>query len=97
MCKYSYQCKLCGIQIEVKAEQQNVQDVMVELASECPSLDIIAQAPISLDAIYELMVPKERSLLMQLLKEHSHPEDCSVYDSVVDAIGKALGRYYEIA
>ena len=59
MCKYSYQCKLCGIQIEVKAEQQNVQDVMVELASECPSLDIIAQAPLSLDAMYELMVPKE--------------------------------------
>ena len=97
MCKYTTICKRCGLNIEVKTEYQSMQDVILNLASDCPNLGFVSQAPLKLDAMYELMVPKEKSELMKLLDDNSHPKDCSVYESVMDAIGHSLGRYYEIA
>jgi hypothetical protein len=97
MCKYSTVCKRCGLTIEVRAEYKNMQDVTLNLSSDCPNLDIVSQSPLTLDAMRELMVPKEKSEFMKLLGENSHPGDCSVYESVIDAIGQSLGRYYEIA
>jgi hypothetical protein len=97
MCKYVTICKRCGLNIEVNAEYENMQDVILKLASDCPNLDFVSQTPLTLDAMHELMVSKEKSEFMKLLDDNSHPKDCSVYDSVIDAIGQGLGRYYEIA
>ena len=97
MCKYAYQCKQCGLDIKVKAEHQNMQDVIVELASDCPNLDFINNTPFAVDPMHELMVSKEKSELYKLMRNHPHPDGCTVYDNVIDAIGQSLGRYYEIA
>ncbi|HHY81116.1 MAG TPA: hypothetical protein GX505_00320 [Clostridiales bacterium] len=97
MCKYAFQCKQCGFGVEIKAEHLNMQDVVIELASECPNLDFIKHTPLVLDAMHELMVTKEKSNFYNLVKEHPHPSGCTVYDNVIDAIGQSLGRYYEIA
>jgi len=98
MCKYNYDCKLCQFKIDVKAEYKNMQDVVLKISSDCPNLNPVTQEPITLDAMYELMVPKEKSAFMKLLKDnHRHIEQCTAYDGVIDAIGASLGRYYEIA
>ncbi|NLU37152.1 MAG: hypothetical protein GXX01_09100 [Clostridiales bacterium] len=98
MCKYDYQCKLCGFKIDVKAEYKDMQDVVLKVSSDCPNLNPVTKEPIVLDAMYELMVPKEKSAVMQLLKDkHRHIEECTAYESIRDAIGLSLGRYFEIA
>ena len=98
MCKYNYQCKLCGFRIEVEAEHHNMQDAILKISSDCPNLDAITKEPITLDAMYELISPKEKSGFMKLLKDnHHHADDCTAYKDVIDAIGLSLGRYYEIA
>ena len=97
MCKYSSVCKRCGFCIEVNAEHKNMQDVVLSLASECPNLEFVSQTPMTLDAMHELMVPKEKSEFIKRIGNQSHPMDCTVYESVMDAIGRSLGRYYEIA
>lgn len=98
MCKYSFECKLCGYRIDVKAEYQNMQDVILNISSSCPNLDPVTKTPITLDAMYELMAPKEKSAFMKLLKDnHHHAGDCTAYEDVMDAIGLSLGRYFEIA
>jgi len=97
MCNYSSVCKLCGFSISVNAEHQNMQDITVDISSDCPNMDLVTQTPITLDAMYELMVSKEKSEFMKLMNEHSHPHECSAYDIIKDAIGRSLARYYEIA
>lgn len=95
MCQYNFECKRCGIRINVKTEHQNMQDVVLDISSSCPNLDPVTQTPITLDAMHELMVPKENSEFMKLLDGH-HAEGCSAYDGMIDAIGFSLGRYFEI-
>lgn len=97
MCKYASSCELCGYAIEVKTEHQNMQEIKIEIASDCPNVSSVTNRPIILDAIKELMVTKEKSEFYHLLDGHRHPEDCTLYDNVKDAIGRSLGRYYEIA
>ena len=97
MVKYSSVCQRCGCCIKVNAEYQNAQNVMLSLASECPNLKAVSQTPMTLDAMHGLMVPKEKSEFIRQLEGTSHPADCTVYESVVEAIGRSLGRYYEIA
>lgn len=98
MCKYNFECKLCGYRIDVNAVYENMQDVVLNISSDCPNLNPVTKTPITLDAMYELMVPKEKSGFMKLLKDnHHHAEGCTVYVDVMDAIGLSLGRYFEIA
>src|SRR5690554_577368 len=98
MCKYDYVCKRCGFQIDVKTEYQNMQDVVLNISSDCPNLNPVTKTAVTLDAMYELMVPKEKSGFMKLLNDnHQHVEDCTAYQDVIDAIGLSLGRYFEIA
>jgi hypothetical protein len=98
MCKYNYQCKLCGFTLEVNAEHDNMQDIVLKISSDCPNLDAITKEPVTLDAIYELISPKEKSGFMKLLTDnHRHAEKCTAYNDVIDAIGLSLGRYFEIA
>lgn len=96
MCQYGFECKRCGIRINVKAEHQNMQDVILNISSDCPNLSPVTRTPIVLDAMHELMVPKEESEFMKLLDGH-HAKDCTAYEGMIDAIGFSLGRYYEIA
>jgi hypothetical protein len=72
MCKYDYQCKLCGFKIDVKAEYKDMQDVVLKVSSDCPNLNPVTKEPIVLDAMYELMVPKEKSAVMQLREFHNY-------------------------
>jgi len=98
MCKYNYQCKLCGFRIEVKTEHTDMQDVVLNISSDCPNLDPITKEPVTLDAMYELVSPKGKSGFMKLLNDtHHHADDCSAYNDVMNAIGLSLGRYFEIA
>lgn len=97
MCKYASSCRLCGYEIKINTEHINLQDVNVEVASDCPNLRFLTGSQITLDAMHELIVPKEKSQFMNLLDDNSHSRECSVYDNVIDALGKSLGRYYEIA
>lgn len=97
MCKYDFECQRCGMEVEVTSEQQNMQDVLIKLASNCPNLDFASQSPIILDAMYEVLVSREKSKFAKMLDENSHPDECSAYDGVIDAIGLSLGRYYELA
>lgn len=97
MCKYAYTCRLCKHTINVNAIYENMQDVKIEIASDCPNLGMFANNPIKLDAMRELMVPRHQSDFARLLEDHHHLSECSVYDSVIEAIGREMGRYYEIA
>jgi len=97
MCKYYSTCSRCKYEIEVFAEQQNMNDVNVKIATDCPNVQPITKIPISLDAIYEMTVPKEKSKLYNLLSDQHLKEGCTLYDNVMNAIGKNLGRYYELA
>lgn len=97
MCKYSSTCPRCNYEIQVVAEQQNMNDVNLKIATDCPITQPITESPIYLDAVYEMTVPKEKSKLYSLLSEHHLDDGCILYDTVMDAIGRNLGRYYEIA
>ncbi|NLB43383.1 MAG: hypothetical protein GX815_14240 [Clostridiales bacterium] len=97
MCKYDFECQRCGMDVEVTSEHQNLQDVSLKLASDCPNLDFASQSPIILDAMHEVIASREKSKFAKLLDENSHPGDCSAYNGVIDAIGLSLGRYYELA
>jgi len=72
-------------------------DVNLKIATNCPVTQPITNSPIYLDAIYEMTVPKERSRFYNLLSEHNLDEGCTLYDTVMNAIGRNLGRYYELA
>ena len=62
----------------MKAEYKDMQDVVLKVSSDCPNLNPVTKEPIVLDAMYELMVPKEKSAVMQLLKDkHCHIEECT--------------------
>ncbi|MGI6537007.1 MAG: DUF6951 family protein [Caldicoprobacterales bacterium] len=97
MCNYEFDCKLCGYHIEVKTNYENMQDVTLEISSDCRNLEPVTRIPITLDAMYELMVTPDKSKLAKLIENHPHPRECSFYNGVIDVIGKSLGRYYEIA
>lgn len=98
MCKYTSNCALCNRTVEVQAEQQDMNTVEIKISSDCPNLQPLVNKPICLDAVYEVISSKERSLLYNLLKQHHHQiEGCTVYDMVKDTIGQSLGRYYELA
>jgi hypothetical protein len=97
MCKYDFECQRCGLEVEVTSQHQNMKDISIKIASNCPNLDFASKSPIILDAMHEVIVPREKSKFARLLDENSHPGDCSAYDGVIDAIGFSLGRYYEIA
>lgn len=97
MCKYASSCQLCDYTINIHAEQENMQDININVSSGCPSITSVAGRAITLDAMKELMVPKEKSSFYHLMQAHPHPQECTLYDSVIDAIGKSLGRYCELA
>lgn len=96
MCKYLSVCSLCNHEIQVNAAHENMKDVSLEISSECPNIQALVNHPISLDAIYEIVVSKEKSELYSLISQHHAHNGCSLYDNVKDAIGKNLGRYYEL-
>ncbi|NLO83471.1 MAG: hypothetical protein GX094_10535 [Clostridiales bacterium] len=98
MCKFESRCALCNYNIEIQVEQKNMNHVEIKLSSECPNLRPFTKIPLQFDAIYEVIAPKENSQFYRLLKQHhNHVERCTAYDSVIDSIGKNLGRYYELA
>ncbi len=97
MCKYASTCQLCDYPIEVHAEYENMQDVKLKISSDCPNIGSMTDKPIVVDAMKELMAPKEKSEIYHMMDEHPHPEGCTLYQSIIDAIGKSLGRYYEVA
>jgi uncharacterized Fe-S cluster-containing protein len=98
MYKCEATCSLCNYKISIKVEQKNMNEAEVKLSSECPNLQQFTNIPLHLDAIYEIVNPKENSQFYRLLKQHhSHIDRCAAYDSVLDSIGKNLGRYYELA
>lgn len=96
MCKYMYTCKLCEHTIQINATYENMQDIRLEIASDCPNLGMFTNKPITLDAMRELMVPKHQSDFAKLLQQ-LQLSNCTVYESVIEAIGREMGRYYEIA
>lgn len=98
MCKYASRCSLCNRTLEVQAQQQDMNIVKIKISSDCPNLEPLVNRTICLDAIYEVIAPKERSLLYELLKHcHQQIESCTAYDIIKDSIGQNLGRYYELA
>lgn len=97
MCKYVSSCQRCNFAIEIHTEYENMQDLVLDISSDCPNLNSISGTSITLDAMHELIVSKDKSNFMKKMDELSHPRDCTVYESVIDAIGKSLGRYYELA
>lgn len=98
MCKYSSRCALCNRTVEVRAQQQDMNTVEIKISSDCPNLQQLVNRPICLDAMYEVIAPKERSMLYGLLKQyHRQLENCTVYDIIKNSIGQNLGRYYELA
>jgi len=97
MSKYSSTCSRCHYEIQVFAEQQNTNDINIKIASDCPATKSINQSNITLDAIYEMTVPKEKSKFYNLLSDCHLEEGCTLYENVMDAVGRDLGRYYELA
>jgi hypothetical protein len=61
-----------------------MQDVVLKVSSDCPNLNPVTKEPIVLDAMYELMVPKEKSAVMQLREFHNY----NFYDETKEYILK---------
>ncbi|NLX70343.1 MAG: hypothetical protein GX024_05525 [Clostridiales bacterium] len=98
MHKYDSVCALCNYTIKIEAQHKDMNEVELKISSECPNLRKFINTPIHIDAINEVINPKDNSRFYQLLKQHhSHIDRCTAYDSLLDCLGKSLGRYYELA
>jgi len=97
MCIYSGNCALCNYPLTVRAEQLDMNNAKIKIASECPNLQDIVEQPIAIDAMKEIIVDKNKSDVYKLFHRNSHLSECTAYDIIRDAIGRNLGRYYELA
>jgi hypothetical protein len=98
MCRYNYPCPRCHCNIEIKLQQSNINNSIVEISSTCPYLSRSITKTLEIDPVLKMISTKQPSALYNaLVQSHAIQEGCTIYSSIVDALGQELGRYCEIA